>query len=189
MKFPLNKKSVIGYDYGVPTSYNEHHLGVDWEADFVPLYAPCKGIVKRTGQGPQAGKFIEFQSTGKDLLIRWVHLSQIKVLDGQMVDERQQIAVTGNTGSNTTGAHLHEDMWPKGKVTLKFEDTFNPHKFYNMTNALLVKKGSEYGIYLPATTADGLISQLRNIGVEPPLNPNGTLNWTEVDKLVGGTVI
>lgn len=64
--------------------------------------------------------------------------------------------------------------WQSGiSVTLK-----------NMTNALITKNGSEYGVFLPATSQDGLITLLRNIGVTPPLNADGTVNFTELDTMV-----
>ena len=59
----------------------------------------------------------------------------------------------------------------------------------NMTNSLVVKKGGEYGIYDPATSADGLITIMRNRGIQPPLKADGTLDFTEVDKLVAGSIV
>lgn len=56
----------------------------------------------------------------------------------------------------------------------------------NMTNALLLKHGTEYGIYDPATSQDGLITLMRNRGIEPPLNPDGTLDFSRVDQMVQG---
>lgn len=58
-----------------------------------------------------------------------------------------------------------------------------------MTNSIIVKKDSEYGMYDPATSADGLITLMRNRGIQPPLNADGTLNWDAVNGMVGGTVV
>ena len=57
-----------------------------------------------------------------------------------------------------------------------------------MTNSLIVKKGGEYGIYDPATSADGLITLLRNRGIEPPLKADGTLDFAKLDTMVQGQV-
>lgn len=59
----------------------------------------------------------------------------------------------------------------------------------NMTNSLIVKKGDEYGIYDPATSPDGLITLMRNRGIQPPLKEDGTLDFNAVDKMIQGQVI
>lgn len=67
-----------------------------------------------------------------------------------------------------------------------------------MTNSLLLKRqitGAdgisyyEYGFYDPETTGDGLISDMRNRGIKPPLKPDGTLDWALVEGLVGGQIV
>jgi hypothetical protein len=58
-----------------------------------------------------------------------------------------------------------------------------------MTNSLLVKKGGEYGFYDPATSEDGLITMMRHRGINPPLKPDGHLDWTSVDDLIKGNVV
>ena len=57
-----------------------------------------------------------------------------------------------------------------------------------MTNSALVKRGSEYGFFDPATTEEGLISMMLNRGIKPPQDANGKLIWSEVDKMVKGSV-
>lgn len=59
----------------------------------------------------------------------------------------------------------------------------------NMTNSLIVKKGDEYGIYDPATSPDGLITLMRNRGIQPPLKEDGSLDFAAVDKMVSGHVV
>lgn len=56
----------------------------------------------------------------------------------------------------------------------------------NMTNSLIVKNGSEYGIYDPATSEDGLVTLMRNRGMTVPLKVDGSLDWdkVKVDKLL-----
>lgn len=147
MRFPLNIQVLGGYDYGQKTTYNDHHLGVDWKAKFEPLYAPCDGIIFNISEGPEAGKAIQFRPQGEKRIIRWVHLSKILVINTQMVKEGQQLAVTGNSGATTTGPHLHEDMWPKGRVTLKFEDTANPHDYYKKRDMPIFKIKNDGTLY------------------------------------------
>ncbi len=49
-----------------------------------------------------------------------------------------------------------------------------------MTNSLIVKNGSEFGIFDPATSEDGLITLMRNRGIPVPLTPEGKLDWSKV---------
>lgn len=51
-----------------------------------------------------------------------------------------------------------------------------------MTNAYVIKNGSEYAVAQPATSEDGLITLLRSHGLPTPLKPDGKLDFTEVDK-------
>ena len=49
-----------------------------------------------------------------------------------------------------------------------------------MTNSLIVKNGSEWGIYDPATSEDGLITLMRNRGIPVPLKADGSLDWDKI---------
>src|SRR5882672_3802782 len=74
-RFALDEMKVGGYDYGVKTSYTPHHLGVDWHAVRVPLFAPSKGIIFDVYTGHEGGLTILFRPYGETTLIRWLHLS------------------------------------------------------------------------------------------------------------------
>lgn len=160
MRFPLDKQQVVGFDYGVPTNYGEpHHLGVDWEADYVPLYAPKDGRVLALLNGPQGGLTIWFRPAGENIIIRWLHLSEFTCKMGD-VKEGQQLAVTGNTGHSDL-SHLHEDIW-KNKVTLNFADTINPHDYYKENYMPKFFKINDHGklgiLILDGFTASGLLA-------------------------------
>lgn len=128
-RFPLDERIVSGYDYAVRTTYTPRHLGVDWKANKATLYAPCRGTIVKAFTGGEGGKTIWFRPEGEKTIIRWLHLDQFKCKEGQTVEKGIPIAITGSTG-NSKGAHLHEDIWPAGSVTLKFEDTVSPHSYY-----------------------------------------------------------
>lgn len=128
MRFPLDQKVVGGFDYGQDAGYTPHHLGCDWVAKNAPLYAPCDGTVAACYYGVEGGNTMLFRPKGKIVVIRWLHLSKFIIKSGP-VTEDTQLAVTGNTGMSE-GAHLHEDIWPHGIVTLKFGDTMDPKAFY-----------------------------------------------------------
>lgn len=138
MRFPLDKKRIHGYRWGVETWYGGKHLGTDWEALFAPLYAPFDGKIISVSEGPQAGKAIQFVPRGQEpLIIRWLHLSKFLVKSQQIVKEGQQIAITGNSGSSGQASfpHSHEDIWPKGIIDIKnFKLTINPEEYWKMNN-------------------------------------------------------
>ncbi|MGI8470303.1 MAG: hypothetical protein ACR2N3_17830 [Pyrinomonadaceae bacterium] len=53
-------------------------------------------------------------------------------------------------------------------------------KEQSMTNSLIVKNGDELGIYDPATSEDGLITLMRNRGMDVPLTPDGKLDFSKI---------
>jgi len=97
------------------------------------------------------------------------------------------------------GHHIHyinEDYFTSG-------NTFNawcviPKENLMSTNSLIVKRqiGTlpngqpqwEYGIYDPDTSEDGLIGDLRNRGIQPPLKPDGKLDFERIDQMVSGVI-
>jgi hypothetical protein len=63
------------------------------------------------------------------------------------------------------------------KITYALKIVLTPQ---NMTNALIVKNGSEYGLFLPATSSDGFITLLRIAGLPVPLKADGTLDFDKI---------
>lgn len=65
------------------------------------------------------GNMIQIKSNcgGRDFISRYAHLNALGVRTGQSVTMGQQIGLSGNTGSCTTGPHLHYEFryWPDGK--------------------------------------------------------------------------
>lgn len=192
MRFPLDHKEIHGYQWGDTTWYNDHHLGTDWKADFVPLYAPCDGKIVYVGEGPQAGKAIHFVPKGQEpFIIRWLHLSKWLVSTGQSVTEGQQIAITGQSGSSAQASfpHLHEDMWPAGHVDpFTFKLTINPEEYWSkfMSNVMFVHKAGtgEYGFYVPAMSQDALKDKAKNFGLMVE-KPDGTIDFSKAKDIQG----
>lgn len=123
--FPLRVRQIGGYTFGAETFYSAHHLGTDYKANFVELYAPFNGE-SSTATGVQGGKTITFRPDGQDVVMRFMHLSE---MHSGHFNEGDQIGVTGNTGSATTGAHLHIDI-SKGSVNINdFSNFIDPESY------------------------------------------------------------
>lgn len=89
---------------------NGIHYGLDTAHSYDPLLSPVNGKVTRTWNDFGGGNSIEVKS-GRDYW--WfMHLSKILTSVGNTVKAGQRIAVTGNTGNWTTGAHLHTQYMP-----------------------------------------------------------------------------
>jgi len=110
--FPLKQRLVSGYKFGVPTFYNDFHLGVDYKAATGdPLYAPEDGEIIKEFVGHDGGNTIWFK--GKTVhTFRFLHLKEFVKGLGP-VKEGQLIAYCDNTGVSTN-AHLHLDITKPG---------------------------------------------------------------------------
>jgi Membrane proteins related to metalloendopeptidases len=130
--FPLTHRKVSGYKFGKPTWYTLRHLGTDYAATYEPLFAPFDGEILWQGSGPQGGKMLYFRPDHDNVIMRFLHLSQFSAPKGR-VAKGQQIAVTGNTGSLTTGPHLHLDINVNPKALLRgdlsFKNFVDPEKY------------------------------------------------------------
>ncbi len=111
--------------------------------------------------------------------------------------EKTIIAKSSWCGGNHHIHYIKESYFTSG-------NTFNawcliPKEDIMSTNSLIVKHqigtntdGSpkwEYGIYDPDTSPDGLIGDMRNRGIQPPLKPDGTLDFDRVEQMVSGVII
>lgn len=128
MRYPLEQWKTLkrGYKFGVPTSYNANHLGTDVICPVgTKVYSPCDGYATSL-IGTEGGITIHLKTP--ENLIRFLHLS--KILKTGYVKEGDIIALTGNTGSVTTGPHLHTDI-SKGPLQLSnFKNFIDPEIFY-----------------------------------------------------------
>lgn len=101
---------------GIGSTY---HLGQDFGAALgTPIYAAASGTVVRAGPTPGFGHWIVIDTTvgGKKYSNVYGHMfaNGIKVKVGQKVTAGQQIAVVGQDG-DSTGPHLHFEVWPGGR--------------------------------------------------------------------------
>lgn len=98
------------------------HNGVDIQANIgTKVYAPGDGTVIFAGWQRGYGRTIEIDH-GFGYHTKYGHLRKIKVKDGQKVKRGDLIALTGNSGSLSTGPHLHYEIRQNGIA-------LNPKKF------------------------------------------------------------
>ena len=93
-----------------------HPLGIDINGPYVPVAAAQGGVVVFVGGDSccSYGLYIEVQHAG-GYSTRYAHLSKFNVSLGQVVNQGQNIGVTGNTGAST-GPHLHFEMRRNGQI-------------------------------------------------------------------------
>lgn len=88
------------------------HYGMDFGcAVGTPLFAANGGAVVWSGWDSAGGNMLILHDKETGELSRYAHLSRRDVRTGDTVTRGQQIGLTGNTGSATTGPHLHFETW------------------------------------------------------------------------------
>lgn len=90
------------------------HVGVDLYAPMsTPVVATFSGTVYQTAYSTGSGWYI-YLDHGLGVRTFYCHLSQVQVSQGQVIEQGQQIALSGNTGTQTTGPHLHYGIYIDG---------------------------------------------------------------------------
>ena len=110
-----------------PTKLSEEqiHKGIDIRTDHEPILATEDNgkviTVNDTGQ-TAGGKSVTVEydrPDGTKVQVAYCHLDAIHVKVGDTVQASEQIGISGNTGTRTTGAHLHfgvKQMYKDGTV-------------------------------------------------------------------------
>jgi tape measure domain-containing protein len=92
-----------------------------------PILAPTSGVITRQYTSQHGGTSLEMKSidsSGKEIVQSFLHLSEYVAKVGQSVKQGEQIAKMGNTG-RSTGAHLHWEVKVNGTK-------MDPKQFLNM---------------------------------------------------------
>lgn len=91
------------------------HYGVDISTEKDEVVKSClEGIVIYTGWDSDVGQVIIVQHNYGFLSV-YKHCSKIFKKQGQTIQTGDPIALVGNTGSHTSGPHLHFELWEKGQ--------------------------------------------------------------------------
>jgi murein DD-endopeptidase MepM/ murein hydrolase activator NlpD len=101
---------------------DENHLGLDLTAaEGEPILATLDGTVILATWTTETGYIIEVMHKD-NLLSVYKHNSVLLHQVGDKVTAGEAIAIIGNTGENTTGPHLHFELWYEGSP-------LNPEEF------------------------------------------------------------
>lgn len=118
--FPLRRISVsspFGFRMDpVDKRRRRMHSGLDLRAHYEPVFSMLPGTVTTASYSIKGGYYVTIDHGF--FVCSYLHLSKILVSAGQRVSAGQPIAISGNTGRNTTGPHLHiSSRWggTKGK--------------------------------------------------------------------------
>ncbi len=93
---------------------SEGHYGIDISAKKEePVLAVLGGTVIMANWNPNNGYVIMVQHPN-NLISVYKHNSELLKKEGDRVEAGEPIAIVGNTGENTTGPHLHFELWHNG---------------------------------------------------------------------------
>ena len=93
-----------------------NHPGVDFAVPVgTPVKAPENAVVQKISSSPRAGTYINLGNGKGTVMHRLLHLSDVKVKEGDVVKQGEVIALSGNTGMST-GPHLHWERYEQGRL-------------------------------------------------------------------------
>ena len=97
--------SPFGYRSDPFTRKRAFHSGIDLRANYEPAYAITYGEVIHVGYDNRSGLFVTIRHGS--ITLSYCHLSQSLVTKRTHVNPGTPIGITGNSGSRSTGPHLH----------------------------------------------------------------------------------
>ncbi|MBR4026845.1 MAG: M23 family metallopeptidase, partial [Lachnospiraceae bacterium] len=115
-EYPMKNTFVCGNNwrtYYSKSSSRPYHVGIDIASKNgnSNVYAAANGTVVKTGYNSSNGYYVIIKHTlnSRTVYSFYAHLkaSSTVVKQGQVIEKGQKIAVFGNTGSSSAGAHLH----------------------------------------------------------------------------------
>ena len=101
----ISVTSPFGYRRDPFTKRKALHNGLDLRANYEPAYAMMHGEVIKVGRDKRSGLYVTLRHG--DFTVSYCHLSQSLVTQGSHVRPGTPIGIPGNSGSRSTGPHLH----------------------------------------------------------------------------------
>lgn len=109
-----NRSRGFGVQYDPFTGTPQMHKGVDLAAPMgTPVVVTARGQVVSAGYDSGGLGNLIVIDHGFGFVTRYGHLSKILVRVGQQIDRGALIGLVGTTG-NSTGCHLHYEVWRNG---------------------------------------------------------------------------
>lgn len=181
--FPLAKRQLIrGCSAHVAAGLG---CGADYTAVYDGFKIPFDGVARRY-HGSEGGNWLRITRANGDR-IELAHLSAYLVSNGN-VREGQNGGITGNTGSITTGPHLHIQIFNKAGVRL------DPEK-YNWEGRVKMELINDNGtVYLVTGNKDKRkigIADLKSLGLfgDEPQRVGDTTKIPQYNTIEEGTTI
>ena len=130
----------FGYRFHPILKIRRMHNGVDFLANIGEhVYAPGDGVVSFVGRKGGYGKVVKINhGFGYETL--YGHLSKAKVKRGQKVKRGDLIALTGNSGSLSTGPHLHYEVRHNGIALNPRNFIYDNVELFEITNKKMIAK-------------------------------------------------
>ena len=119
VSYPLGTETLITSEYGsridpITGSSISFHSGMDFRAKIgTEVLSLFNGVVADTGYTYAGGYYVRIDH-GNGIISYYCHLDEIRCQEGQEVKQYDVIALSGNTGSRTTGPHLHLALYING---------------------------------------------------------------------------
>lgn len=110
-----------------------HHIGSDFKVpQGTPITAPCDGDVIKAISTPARGNtaVFDFVWEGEEWGLELCHLKLLPKLGKFKTGDI--IAISGNTGSATTGAHLHAVMHRDAMVTKNYTELISEEAYLKL---------------------------------------------------------
>lgn len=90
------------------------HFGIDFATkENNPIFASASGYISFAGYTPEYGYVVVVNHTD-DFITRYMHCAMLVKKQGEKVLQGELIALAGNSGTRTSGTHLHFEIWFKG---------------------------------------------------------------------------
>lgn len=119
-KYPLEASSYVTSDFGkridpISKEATQFHTGIDLYANInTKVTCAYNGTAEKVGFNEELGNYV-IVDHGKGLNTIYGHLNSYIVNIGDSISQYQHIAYSGNSGSRSTGPHLHFGVYIYGK--------------------------------------------------------------------------
>ena len=116
------------------------HHGLDFLSNIGDsVHAPGDGVVTFVGNRGGYGKVVRINhGFGYETL--YAHLSKFKVKKGQKINRGDLIALSGSSGSLSTGPHLHYEVRHKGISLNPRNFIFEDVRLFDSSNKYIASK-------------------------------------------------